>query len=133
MEQRRPALSAEETSQAYGYLTTTGRRTGNPHEIEIWFAARPGSHTVYLMSGGRDRADWVKNLLADPAVRFRIGGVTYSGTARPLEGTSEEQRAREALATKYYGWTSGDFPNDWCRTALPLAIDLDGMVANRAA
>ena len=26
----------------YLYLTTTGRRTGLPREIEIWFAAEPG-------------------------------------------------------------------------------------------
>lgn len=25
------------------YLTTTGRRTGTPHEIEIWFGIREGT------------------------------------------------------------------------------------------
>ncbi len=27
----------------YLYLTTTGRRSGNPHEIEIWFVAHDDS------------------------------------------------------------------------------------------
>src|SRR6186713_3406091 len=34
----------------FAYLTTTGRRTGQPHRIEIWFAAEQGS--IYLLSGG---------------------------------------------------------------------------------
>jgi len=42
----------------YVYLTTTGRRTGRPHTIEIWYAVQDGR--IYLMAGGRDRADWVR-------------------------------------------------------------------------
>jgi deazaflavin-dependent oxidoreductase (nitroreductase family) len=57
--------------QEFCYLTTTGRRTGRPHEIEIWFVLLDG--TVYLMAGGGDRADWVRNLRADPEVRLRMG------------------------------------------------------------
>ena len=41
-------LSKEE----YCYLTTKGRNTGNPHEIEIWFGANGNS--IYLLSGGGD-------------------------------------------------------------------------------
>lgn len=37
------------------YLTTTGRRSGRSHTIEIWFAL--SGHTLYLLSGGRDRSD----------------------------------------------------------------------------
>ena len=36
------------------YLTTRGRVTGRPHEIEIWFAV--DGDTVYLLSGGGDRS-----------------------------------------------------------------------------
>src|SRR5439155_642959 len=53
------------------YVTTTGRRTGNPHQIEIWFGS--DGDTIYLLSGGGDRSDWFKNLRADPAVLVRIG------------------------------------------------------------
>jgi hypothetical protein len=49
--------------EPYAYLTTIGRRTGEPHRIEIWFAVHEGR--VYLMSGGRDRADWVRNVMAN--------------------------------------------------------------------
>jgi hypothetical protein len=39
------------------YLTTTGRVSGHPHEIEIWFSLVPESRTLLMLSGGRDRSD----------------------------------------------------------------------------
>lgn len=108
------------------YLETVGRVTGRPHEIEIWYAVR-GS-TLYLMSGGRDRADWVKNLQCNPRVRVRIDGRTFTGTAAVIEGTDEEQTAREAIVAKYYGWRGGPLPNAWARESLPVAIRLDAEV-----
>lgn len=60
------------TVDDFCYLTTTGRRTGRPHRIEIWYAAE-GS-TLYMLSGGGRSSDWVRNLLADPAVLLEIDG-----------------------------------------------------------
>ena len=53
----------------YCYLTTTGRVTGEPHEIEIWFAA--DGDTLFMLAGAGDRSDWVRNLRAQPAVTVR--------------------------------------------------------------
>ena len=105
----------------FGYLTTVGRVTGRPHRIEIWFALRDA--TVYLLSGGRDRSDWVANLLAEPRVTFELGDEARETRARVLEpGTEEDALARRLLVAKY---TSRD-PDDlgaWGRTALPVALD----------
>lgn len=116
-------LTDAQVAERNAYLTTTGRVSGQPHEIEIWFGADPEGRTIYLLSGGGERADWVRNIDRNGAVQFRILGETTSGRARRANG-DEDRRAREALATKYYGWTGGDLPNDWSRTALPLVIDL---------
>lgn len=105
------------------YLTTTGRVSGNPHTIEIWFALREG--VVYLLSGGGDRADWVKNIRKDPRVRLRIGSRTVSAEARVLRaGTKEDAAAREMLDAKYMGWREGRRLSSWARGARPVAIDL---------
>ncbi len=81
-------------------LTTTGRRTGRPHAIEIWFAARNGR--IYLLAGGRDGSDWVRNLRAEPRVSLRIGGAPRTGRARVIEdGTPEDALARRLLVAKY--------------------------------
>ena len=52
------------------YVTTIGRVTRKPHEIEIWFALE--GRTLYLLSGGSDRSDWVKNLRRTPDISVRI-------------------------------------------------------------
>ena len=105
--------------EPYAYLTTIGRRTGRPHRIEIWFAAHDGR--VYLLAGGREQSDGVRNLQANAHVTVELGGETHVGVARVLQpGTVEDQRARELLVGKY---REGDNLDEWGRTALPVAIE----------
>ena len=59
-------------SLGFCHLTTTGRLSGNPHRIEIWFVF--ADETIYLMAGDRDRSDWVRNLMASPDVVVEVGG-----------------------------------------------------------
>ena len=106
----------------FGYVTTTGRRSGKPHQIEIWFGA--DGETIYLLSGGGDRSDWFKNLKADPSVTVRIGDGEWRGRARVVEDSDEDARARRLLAAKYQGWKEGKPMSGWATTALPVAIDL---------
>ena len=113
-----PAVAEED----YCYLTTTGRVSGEPREIEIWFAL--AGTTVYLLSGGRDRSNWVRNLQRDPAVTVRIAGTTWSGRARIVEDADEDERAATQLVDKYRPRYSGDL-EDWRRRALAVAIDLE--------
>ena len=108
--------------ESYCYLTTTGRVTGRPHTVEIWFAIE--GDTLYMLSGGRDRADWVKNARRTPDVAVRIGERYFKGQARVVDRPDEDARARELLLGKYRPRYSGDLA-DWGRTALPVAVDLE--------
>ncbi|MGH2534966.1 MAG: nitroreductase family deazaflavin-dependent oxidoreductase [Thermomicrobiales bacterium] len=109
-------------SRSVCYLTTTGRISGKAHEIEIWFAARGGA--LYILSGGRDRSDWVKNVKREPRVSIRFDGQTFAGTAEIIEGADEDLIARQTVVAKYYGWRDGPLPNAWARDSLPVAIRL---------
>jgi deazaflavin-dependent oxidoreductase (nitroreductase family) len=110
--------------EAFCYIVTTGRRTGRPHRIEIWFAGEPGGRTIYVLAGGRERADWVRNAMADPSVTVRIGPHEGEATARVVEaGTAEDALARRLLLAKYQRPGEGDLES-WGRTALPVAFDL---------
>jgi deazaflavin-dependent oxidoreductase (nitroreductase family) len=88
------------------YLTTKGRVTGLPRTVEIWFVEHAGRH--FIVSERREDAGWVKNLLREPAVSFRIG---KSGPSR--EATAEIVRDQEtvakvsALMDEKYGWSEG--------------------------
>jgi len=115
-------LSPHLGEEAYCYLTTTGRVTGNPHQIEIWFGLK--DNTVYLLSGSMDKSDWVKNLLKDPAVTLRIAKKTFKATARIVIDRDEEMMVRNMLADKYNERKANGSLGKWARTALPVAIDL---------
>jgi deazaflavin-dependent oxidoreductase (nitroreductase family) len=105
------------------HLQTTGRTSGQPRTIEIWFAT--DGERVYVLAGGRHRAHWVRNLIADPNVRVRIGGQTASGRARVIEGEEREDVARQLLAAKYQGWAHGRPLSSWAAGSLPVEITFD--------
>src|SRR5687767_540063 len=96
-----PALADEQ----YCYLTTTGRRTGHPHEIEIWFALVDSR--LYMLAGGRERSDWVRNLQRNPNVSVRLGATTYAGHASIVTDPEQDGLARQLLVSKYDGSYSG--------------------------
>ena len=104
-------------------LTTVGRVTGRPHSIEIWFAQR--NDTIYLLSGGGDRSDWVRNLVRTPTVTIRAGSTGHTGTARIVADPDEERLARDAVYAKYASRYGGDLTR-WRESALPVAVDLHG-------
>jgi deazaflavin-dependent oxidoreductase (nitroreductase family) len=104
------------------YLTTTGRVTGRPHEIEIWFSLVPETHTIYMLSGGGDRSDWVKNLRRNPEVTVRIAEGRFAGVAREARDAEEDELARRLLVEKYE--SSPGRLESWRRRALPVVVDL---------
>ena len=103
------------------YLTTTGRTSGQPHTIEIWFVHKNG--TLYFLSGGRDRSDWVRNLIERPQVRIRVEDHEISGRARLVDDAVEDARARELVFAKYQPGYGGDL-SSWRDRSLPVAVDL---------
>lgn len=108
-------------SATFCYVTTMGRRTGSPHTIEIWFGERDGA--LYLLSGGGDRSDWVRNIRKEPNVSVRIGGEERPGVVRFVDDPDEQAMARRLLAGKYQGWREGRPLSRWASTALVVAID----------
>jgi deazaflavin-dependent oxidoreductase (nitroreductase family) len=102
-----------------GVLVTTGRVSGRPREVTLWFAVDDGR--IVMLAGGGRTADWVRNLEADPGVELRANGAAVRGTARIVEGEPDDPLVRDAIAAKYgtTGLTS------WLRTSLPVVIDPD--------
>src|SRR5262245_66147729 len=99
-----PGAKATRRREAqYLCLTTTGRRTGRPREIEIWFTRREGR--LYLVAEHRERAQWVRNLRALPRVTVRVGRRTFAVTARVVDARAEARPAPavKGLCGKQYG------------------------------
>jgi deazaflavin-dependent oxidoreductase (nitroreductase family) len=118
-------VSAAEVSldtSAFCHLTTTGRVTGRPHTIEIWFA-RSGS-TLYFLSGARHGADWVRNIVGRPQVSVRVGAVELNGHGRILGEGDEDRLARHLVHGRYQPDYAGDL-GEWRDYSLAVAVDLD--------
>jgi deazaflavin-dependent oxidoreductase (nitroreductase family) len=89
------------------YLTTVGRRTGLPREIEIWFVVR--CERLYLFAETREAAGWVKNIRRNPKVRVRIGECRSDATARVLDRQADRKLWDQVaeIANRKYGWGGG--------------------------
>jgi deazaflavin-dependent oxidoreductase (nitroreductase family) len=89
------------------YLTTIGRRTGSPREIEIWFVAC--RDRFYLFAETGEAAAWIKNIRQNPEVTVRIGEWQTGATARVLDRDADRDLWDRvaALANRKYGWGDG--------------------------
>jgi deazaflavin-dependent oxidoreductase (nitroreductase family) len=106
----------------FGYLTTTGRSSGLPRTVEIWYAA--DGRSIYMLADGRERTHWVRNIVAEPAVTFRIGDRELAGRGRIVTDPDEAARAGTLLVEKYQAGYPDDL-SSWRVDALPVAIDFD--------
>lgn len=109
---------------AFCYLTTIGRVTGNPHTIEIWFALDPNDATRLLMlAGGGWQSDWVRNLAKTADVTIKLGELVYPAVAHVVAPDEpDDALIRRLLVEKY---RSPSQPLDsWGRTALPILFHL---------
>lgn len=88
-------------------LTTIGRRTGLPRQIEIWFVVY--RDRFYLFAETGEAAAWVKNVRNHPEVMIRIGERQIGATARVLDRETDRELWDRvaAIADRKYGWGDG--------------------------
>jgi deazaflavin-dependent oxidoreductase (nitroreductase family) len=105
-----------EPETEYLYLTTRGRKTGLPREIEIWFTTRDGH---YYVIAEYPTSHWVENLRATPQAQVRLGSIRFPARARFLSQENEPDLYREVqgLSREKYGWGEG----------LPVELVPEGM------
>jgi hypothetical protein len=83
---------------------------------------------VYLLSGGGDRSDWVRNLVRRPEVTVRVGrrdAPELAGRARVVDADSPEDALARRLVVDKYRQGYGSDLSGWRRSALPVAVDLE--------
>ena len=103
---------------AFALLETTGRRSGLPRHTPVGNGLI--GNTFWLIAFHGDQADYVRNLVAEPRVRVKIGPLWRSGTAVVMGDD-------DALARSY------TLPYQWDRALgrrmasafLTVRIDLD--------
>ncbi len=107
-----PAVAAALANDLVIDITTTGRASGEPKRIEIWF------HNVddrYYITGRPGPRSWYANVLANPAVTFHLKETTEAdleGAARAVTD-AEEKRAVFLAAKKLSEYINEDNVQEW--------------------
>jgi len=96
--------------EKFAYLTTVGRKTGNPHTVELWFAFADGK--IFLSHEG-SYTDWMKNIKKTRRVRARIGRLNLEADASILVGSKLEELGKTSLYEKYYGPAPKSTIDNW--------------------
>jgi deazaflavin-dependent oxidoreductase (nitroreductase family) len=101
-------------------LITTGRRTGKPHAVTVWFAYHDGS--VWLRTD-RD-ADWLRNLERDPRCRIRVAGIERGARREPV---ADESAALRRLVDVWRAKYGQEWVADWYveRGRVPVRLVLE--------
>ncbi len=105
----------------YALLETTGRKTGKPRRTPVGSGLVKGTKTFWLVSEYGTRAGYVRNILANPRVRLKIGRRWYQGRAHVMPDDDAHDRQRHmnrfnAAAVRFFGRN---------RDLLTIRIDLD--------
>jgi len=69
-------------------LTRSGRKTGKPHKVTIWFVL--DGDKLYIGTANVNR-QWVRNIHKTPKIKLSMGGERFAGNARFL---TEPRQAR---------------------------------------
>ena len=110
------ALATERTID----ITTTGRRSGAPSRIEMWFHQVDGE--IYLTGRPQPR-DWYANLLADPGFTFHLKqsiAIDLAATAHPVPAGFERARVIGVVHDRVQSVVSLD---EWLASSPLVRVD----------
>jgi len=112
-------------------ITTTGRTSGKPRRIEIWYVLIDGQ--VYI-TGTPGPRDWYANMLAQPHFIFHIKEGAHAdlpARALPITDPAERRRIFDAVMRSNSWFRAQSYDLDAWVAASPLvAIEFDG-ISNR--
>ncbi len=80
-------------------LTTTGRRSGLPRRIEIWWFR---VDERFFITGTPGARDWYANVLANPKVVIHVGAQDLPATASPVQDPVLRARVFDDPQTHWY-------------------------------
>ena len=105
-------------------ITTTGRQSGRPRRLEIWFHNLDGR--IYI-TGLPGRRDWYANIVANPEFTFHLKQTVQAdlpGRARPI---ADEQERRDVLERILERLDRADQLERWVQEAPLVEVELDGI------
>jgi deazaflavin-dependent oxidoreductase (nitroreductase family) len=96
-------------------LTTTGRKTGLARVTPLQYELIDGDYIIGAALG--PKSDWVRNIIADPQVQFRVKNERYTGRAKVITDVEdivayiEHRIAQRPIMIRLIMWLDGFKPN----------------------
>jgi deazaflavin-dependent oxidoreductase (nitroreductase family) len=103
-------------------ITTTGRKSGEPKRIEIWFHRIEGR---YFITGRPGPRSWYANLMANPAFTFHLKESHQVELAASARAILEAGERRTILAPLVEGVGDGPPLDDWLSGAPLVEVTFD--------
>src|SRR5687767_14063477 len=97
------------STEIFLYIMTKGWKSGQAHEIEIWYVEHKENY--YIVAEHRERTHWVQNIQRYSAIQVRLGkdGLWRPAHARLISPETEPELAAAItrLMDAKYNWSDG--------------------------
>lgn len=103
-------------------ITTTGRTSGQPRRIEIWFHNLGGDIYITGLPGMRS---WYANLLAQPAFTFHLKGSLHADLAAHARAITDPSERRSVLTRILARLERSSELADWLARSPLVAVTFD--------
>jgi deazaflavin-dependent oxidoreductase (nitroreductase family) len=80
-------------------ITVTGRKSGRPISVPVWFVLEDGK--LYLLPVSGSDTQWYKNVLKNPSIRIDAGGDKAELRAIPVADPKQVSSIAEKFRAKY--------------------------------
>jgi deazaflavin-dependent oxidoreductase (nitroreductase family) len=80
-------------------ITVTGRKSGRPISIPVWFVLEDGKLHLLPVSGSDTQ--WYKNVLNNPSIRIETGGAKGEVKLAPVNDAKQVSSIVEKFRAKY--------------------------------
>ena len=88
-------------------ITTTGRRTGKPRRVEIWFHNIDGRIIITGQPGPRD---WLANLIANPEFTLHLKDDVKADLPATARVITDPEERRAIMAARFRDQDAGEEP-----------------------
>ena len=103
-------------------ITTTGRKTGRPRRLEIWFHNLDGHLYITGLPG---RRDWYANLLANPDFTFHLKGSVKADLPARARPILDETERRTILSDLLQDLNRQEDLDEWVARSPLVEVELD--------
>src|SRR6267142_6087549 len=80
-------------------ITVTGRKSGRPISIPVWFVLENGK--LYLLPVSGSDTQWYKNVLKNPSIRIEAGGAEAELKVAPVTDAKQVSSVVDKFRAKY--------------------------------